>query len=102
MRSRERIIEERDVSMSEAGFASLVKQVGASGEVAGLLQQPTSHIQPTVRARLATIKFRGESLETDLVSIEHNGQTYLEGHFSQLGVVLQAKTLLGYTLRTED
>jgi hypothetical protein len=99
---KERIVDERDVSMDEAGFSGLVKQVGATGDLAGLLQQPAAQIKPVVKARLAALKFRGEKLETYLVSVEHNGQTYLEGHFSQLGVVLQAKTMLGYTLRTED
>ena len=88
--------------MDEAGFAGLMKQVGATGDVAGMLQQPAAKIQPVVRARLSSLKFRGENLETYLISVEHNGQVYLEGHFSQLGVVLQAKTLLGYTLRTEE
>jgi hypothetical protein len=44
----------------------------------------------------------GERIQTYLVSIGQNGQTLLEADISQLGQILRAKTLIGYTLMPDD
>jgi hypothetical protein len=41
-------------------------------------------------------------MDTYLVTIESNGQTLLECHVDQLGRIVQATTLLGYSLSPED
>jgi hypothetical protein len=106
IRTKDRVMQELDVALSESGLTGLAHQFGAGAEFLTVLQQAKTQAQtqakPTIRARQSSIRYRGERTETYLVSIEQNGQTYIQCHFSQLGHVLQAKTLLGYTLQPDD
>lgn len=106
IRSKERIIQQMDVALNEAGIFDLAHQFGAGAEVFAALQQAKTQgqtqAQPTIRARQSSLRHRGERMETYLVSIEQNGQTLIQCHISQLGHVLQATTLLGYTLQPDD
>ena len=95
-----------DVATNEAGVSDLAHQLGTGSEFLAILQQAKSQARaqskPIIRARQSSIRYRGERTETYLVSIEQNGQTLIQCQFSQLGHVLQAKTLLGYTLQPDD
>jgi hypothetical protein len=99
--SRGQVIDERDISMNQSGIEGIAQQFGATGDVLGLLQQPTVKTQPAIRARLSSLRIGDQPTETFLVSMEHNGQSYFECHFSQLGQALQAKTMFGYRLQDE-
>jgi hypothetical protein len=106
VRTKDRVLQETDVAMNESGIANLAQQFGAGAEALTLMQQARTQAEsqgkPTIRARQSSIRYRGERTETYLVSIEQNGQTLIHCHFSQLGQVLQAKTVLGYTLQPDD
>jgi hypothetical protein len=106
IRDKDRVLQEMDVALSEAGLADLAKQFGAGGEMLTAVQQAKAQAQrqaqPIIRARQSSIRYRGERTETYLVSIEQNGQTLIQCQFSQLGQVLQARTLLGYTMQPDD
>jgi hypothetical protein len=98
-----RTVNEMDLSLNEAGLGSLASRYGADAQVSALLQQaPAARATPVVRARLSSLRLRGERTETYLVTVEHGGQVALEAHFSQLGHLLSAKTLLGHTLLPDD
>jgi hypothetical protein len=106
IRSKDRILQEMDVALSEAGLTNLAQQFGVGGEIFAVLQQAKAQAKtqtnPTIRARQSSIRYRGERTETYLVSIEHNGQTLIQCQFSQLGQILQAKSPLGYTMQPDD
>jgi hypothetical protein len=103
--SRGKTIEERDIAMNQSGVEGIAQQFGATGDVLGLLQQGAvaakTQAEPVIRARLSSLRIGDQRTETFLVSMEYNGQTYFECHFSQLGQALQAKTMFGYRLQDE-
>jgi hypothetical protein len=106
LRTKDQIIQESDVALNESGFSGVMQQFGATPEMLAMVDQAktTAKAQapPVIRARQSSLRYRGERTDTYLVSIEQNGQTLIECHFSQLGQVLYAKTLLGYTLQPDD
>ena len=106
VRTKDQVIKELDVEMTESGLTSLARQFGANADFFTLVQQARvqaqTQAQPTVRARYSTMRYRGENTETFLVSVEQKGQTLVQCQFSQLGQILQARTILGYTLQPDD
>jgi hypothetical protein len=56
----------------------------------------------TSKARLSSLPVHGGQMDTYLVTVESNGQTLLECHVDQLGRIVHASTLLGYTFAPED
>jgi hypothetical protein len=58
--------------------------------------------QPRIIAEQSSLRIHGERIETYLVTIEENDQTLLEFHVNELGQILHAKTLIGYTLVPDD
>jgi hypothetical protein len=106
IRNKDRAIQEMEVPLNEMGLTDLANQFGAGPELSAILRQARSEAQtqakPIIRARQSSIRYRGERTDTYLVSIEQNGQTLIQCHFSQLGQILQAKTLLGYTMFPDD
>jgi hypothetical protein len=102
IRAQGRTVFEKDLALTEAGLDGLARQYGADAQVSALLRQPAARTPPTVRARLSSLRLRGERTETYLVTVEQGGQTLFEAHFSQLGHLLSAKTLLGHTLLPDD
>jgi len=55
-----------------------------------------------IKARQSTLAVPGGRMDTYLVTMETNGQTLLECHVDQLGRIVQASTLLGYTLSPDS
>ena len=55
-----------------------------------------------VKARQSSLEVPGGTMDTYLVTVENNGQTLLECHVDELGRVVKATTLLGYTLVADD
>jgi hypothetical protein len=64
--------------------------------------EPSRAPPPTFRAWQSSIEIHGQRLDTYRVAVEYGGQTLLEFHVNQLGQILQAKSILGYTAAPED
>lgn len=94
-------VEHQEFSLDEQGARELFLHFGFDPKMLGTAQLPRV-APPIIQARQSSMKIHGERIDTYLVTIESNGQTWLECHVSQLGQVLQAKTLLGYTLAPDD
>jgi hypothetical protein len=94
------LIEQQDYSLDEAGLREVLRFLGVDQML--LPTMPIRDTPPTVKARQSSMIIHGEHIDTYLVTIEHNDQTLLEIHVSQLGQILQAKTILGYTLAPND
>jgi hypothetical protein len=102
LRTHEGVLNEGEIPTDENELSGLAKQFNLGVNFGDLMKQGREQAPPTVHARLSSLRWRGEKTDTFLVTIEQNGQTLLEAHFSQLGQMLQAKTLVGYTLRSTD
>ena len=102
LRTHEGVVGEGDVPTDENALSSLAKQFNLGANFDDLMKQGREQAPPTIHARQSSLRWRGEKTDTFLVTIEQNGQTLLKAHFSQLGQVLQAETLVGYTLRSTD
>ena len=57
---------------------------------------------PTIHARQPSLVLHGDRVDTYQLILEQSGQTLLEIQVSQLGEVLEAKTLLGYDFAPDD
>lgn len=97
-------IGEGEIPMNESGLDTMLQQFGMGGQFSGLIDQGRKQAQAPVaiRARQSSLRYHGERTETFLITVEQNGQTMLEAQFSQLGQILEAKTVIGYTLRPES
>jgi hypothetical protein len=101
---------EFDMPLNQSGIEGVAQRFGATGDVLTTLQQLLGGAQqsgpntkPQIRARQSSLRLDNEQrTETFLVSVEYNGQKYLECHFSQLGQALKATTYFGYTLQDES
>ena len=94
------LIDERDYTLDQAGAHELLAQMGV--DPALLASFGATAVAPTFRARQSSLLLHGERVDTYLVTIEQGGQVLADIHVSQLGNVLQMKTLLGYTLAPDD
>jgi len=100
--SKDQIIQDMEIPLNRSGLEGVAQQFGATGDVLNMIQQPAAAKQPTIRARQSSIRLgHDQRTETFLVTIEQNGQTFIECHFSQLGQALKATSIFGYTLRDE-
>jgi hypothetical protein len=95
------IIERQDYTLDERGARSALQQIGVD---ASMLPIETKNVASAVqiKARQSSLDVPGGTMDTYLVTVESNGQTLLECHVDQLGRVVKATTLLGYTLSADD
>lgn len=93
--------ERQEFSLDEKGMREMLGQLGFDPSALTAASLPKAST-PVVKAQQSSIEIHGERIDTYLVTIESNGQTWLECHVSQLGQVLRATTLLGYTLTPDD
>ncbi|EDY19210.1 hypothetical protein CfE428DRAFT_3387 [Chthoniobacter flavus Ellin428] len=95
------VIERQDYTLDEKGARAALEQVGVD---AAMLPIETKSVASAVqvKARQSTLEVPGGTMDTYLVTVESNGQTLLECHVDQLGRVVKATTLLGYTLAADD
>ncbi len=100
-KSRGETVLAQSFTLDEAGARALLEQLGVDPTLLGTLRATAAATPPTLSAQQSSLEFRGERVETWLVTVAHNGQTLLELHLSQLGQVLRAKTLVGWTLEPE-
>lgn len=106
---KDRIISEGEMPVGQgglAGLSNLAGQFNLGVNLEALTKQAQQQVQqqapPVIKARQSTLNWRGEKTETFVVTIEQNGQMLVEAHISQLGQVLMARTVLGYSLRSSD
>jgi hypothetical protein len=92
---------ETDFTLDEAGLNSLLGQWGLDPAMVKSFSPGSLKVAPQITARLTRLITHHEQLETYLVTVRNQGQTLLEMHVSQLGQILQAKTLIGWELATE-
>ena len=93
--------EAREFTLDERGAREIFQHLGLDPTLLPVTAGAHAPV-PIVKAAQSTLAIHGERIETYLVTIESNGQTWLECHVSQLGQVLSARTLLGYTLAPDD
>lgn len=95
------ILERQDYSLDERGAQEVFRHLGLDPATLplGKMQQAKP---PVVKAQQSSIEIHGERMDTYLVTVESNGQTWVECHVNQLGQVVRATTLLGYTLSPDD
>jgi hypothetical protein len=95
----------RDYSFDAAGRAALLREAEAAPQLVAMIQAAIQSAGPqeplAIAARQGTLDFQGEPIETTLVSFSQGKQSLLEVHVNQLGQVMRAETLLGYTLVPE-
>ena len=93
--------EERDFSLDAAGMRSIAQELGLDPAVLDAAQN--SHVEkPVIKAYQAFLEIHGGRIDTFLVTVEQSGQTLLEFHVDQLGRILRARTLVGYSLTPDE
>lgn len=101
-KQRGSIISTHEFSSDQAGARQLFGQVGGDPALLSAFAAPSATADWQVRARQSSFPIKNERVDTYLVTIEQSGQTLAEIHIDQLGSVLHAKTLLGYTFAPDD
>jgi hypothetical protein len=102
LRTRERVINQGDLPLDQSGLTGMANQLGFGKDLSGFIQQGRQQSPLVIRARLSSLRYHGEKTDVYLVTVERDGQMLIEANFSQLGQVLFARTLIGYTLRPDD
>ncbi len=91
----------RTYTLDDAGLQTALHEIDpALLEV--LQSQTRSMTPPVIRALQSSMLIHGERIDTYLVTIVQSGQTLLEFDISQLGQILRAKSLIGYSLAPDD
>ena len=98
----DRLIENRRISLDAAGLDTALRELVDPSMLQMVQGQTRAMTPPVIKAHQSTMLIHGERIDTYLVSIEQNGQTLIEADISQLGQILRAKTLIGYTLMPDD
>ena len=90
-------------TLDEAGLQTALTEMMLDPAMLTLLQgQTRSMTAPVIKALQSSMPYHGERIDTYLVTIEQSGQTLLEFDVSQLGQILRAKSLIGYSLAPDD
>ena len=92
----------RTYTLDDAGLQKALRELLDPALLEMLQSQTRSMTAPVIRALQSSMLIHGERIDTYLVTIEQSGQTLLEFDVSQLGQILRAKTLVGYTLTPDD
>jgi hypothetical protein len=97
VKSGSSVLDRQTFTTDEAGLTALLDYFGVDP-----IWRKQFHTgqgpKPVVAARQASLVLQNVKLETSLLTVVVNGQTLIEVHISQLGEVLQARTLFGWTL----
>ena len=93
--------EQRDFSLDAAGIRTVAQEFGIDPAILDAAQSPHAE-KPVIKAHQAFLEIHGGRIDTYLVTLEQSGQTLLEFHVDQLGRILQARTLVGYSLTPDD
>lgn len=91
-------MERQDYSLDERGARSALEQVGIDPTLLPIAKKQSLGAGISIKARQSTLTVPGGQMDTYLVTVEANGQTLLECHVDQLGRIVHANTLIGYSL----
>lgn len=91
-------VERQDYTLDERGARSALEQVGIDPSMLPIAKKQSIGTGVNVKARQSTLTVPGGQMDTYQVTVEANGQTLLECHVDQLGRIVQANTLIGYSL----
>ncbi|MDP9292610.1 MAG: hypothetical protein M3O82_09645 [Verrucomicrobiota bacterium] len=91
---------EYQIGLSENGARDALKSAGFEGLVPGGL--PANMPRPIATARRAQFKLRNDNIDAYLLRVQQGETVMAEIYVSQLGQILWAKTVLGYTLSSDD
>lgn len=94
-------IDEHQLTADEAGIRNLLERSGVDAQLLQFANVKSEGSSASVSAQRSNLRIKDDKVDTLLVSIQVNGQTMLEFHVSQLGQILHAKTLTGWTLQAE-
>lgn len=97
LKSDGELLDQQTFTMDEAGMNALLDHLGVD-EMWRKELRPGRAPKPEISARQAWLTIDHTKLETYLLTVVLNGQTLIEAHVSQLGEVLQARTIFGWTL----
>jgi len=95
------VVERQDYTLDERGARTALEQVGLDPTLLPISTKQPSAAALECKARQSSLDVPGGRMDTYLVTVESNGQTLLECHVDQLGRIVRATTLLGYTLSAE-
>jgi hypothetical protein len=95
-------VDRQDFTLDEHGARAALEHAGIDPALLPISRKQQAAADFTAKARLSSLAVHGGQMDTYLVTIESNGQTLLECHVDQLGRIVQATTLLGYSLSPED
>ena len=95
------VLERQDYTLDEQGARDVFRQLGIDPAMLPMAPMP-KNMPVTIKAQQSSIESHGERMDTYLLTVESNGQTWLECHVDQLGHVVRATTLLGYKLAPDD
>lgn len=101
VRTAQQLADAQTFTLDEAGLRKLMDRAGVDPTVLQTVNLQTKGSPPRFSAHRSSLKIKDETVETLLISAEMNGQTLLECHVSQLGQILHAKTITGWTLETD-
>jgi hypothetical protein len=95
-------VERHDYTLDERGARLALEQAGFDMSLLPISYRSQTAEPVSVKARLSTLAVHGGQMDTFLVTMESNGQTLFECDVDQLGRIVHASTLLGYTLTPTD
>lgn len=95
------VLERQDYSLDEKGAHDVMRQLGVDPSMLPVGPLPQAKA-PVVKAHQSSIDVHGERMDTYQITVESNGQTLIECHVNQLGVVVKASTILGYSFVMDD
>jgi hypothetical protein len=93
-------IEHEDYALDESGLKKVLKQLDLDPALYESVRG--SATVPVVSARQSNLSIRQGRIDTFLLSMKQGGQTLIEAHVNQLGVVAKVTTLVGYSLAPEE
>lgn len=99
-RSQGRVMAEQAFTPDQSGLARFAESLGIDP---GILQAASFSraSAPRITAHQSSLQIHHEKVDTYLVTVEFNGQTMLGVQVSQIGVVLEATTALGWSLESQ-
>jgi hypothetical protein len=100
LRAGQVILERQEFDATETGLRKLAARSGLDPTVLQTVNVK-SETPPKITAQRSSFRIRTEEIETLLLTVEYNEQTMLQVHVSDLGQVIHAKTVLGWTLESD-
>jgi hypothetical protein len=95
------MVDKHQFTADEKGLRELVARSGIDPQIMQFATVNAGATSAGVTARRSTLALKGEKVDTLQVDFEMNRQTLLKFHVSQLGQILWAETITGWTLKSD-